>query len=275
MKKEFEYNVENKEFLAIFKLFSSSLFARKQRYLYICKDTPYECYYSTMLPESIMFNKPTIDDVVHKVVSKKYNVFKLFEQYLPFEKLNTNWFCINLLETATLIRENITKDKIFSTTVSNDDNTQIGSIKIRKVDKEDTEVFVPVLHQIGGADISLLSDTVASITTWVDNQLNIFVNKLDTLAVMKGDINYIKFINCVYPNGTHVATGVNIPRIDGFSTVSVSEYVKKQNIGHVEDKPLQLVVGQFGNIVRMYYKYIDDSVEVISTHPAAFFYSKI
>jgi len=259
------YNIEDKDFLKYFKLYFSSLFARKQRFLYSYNNNPFTAIYSTLNIESLLIQRPTIEDTIHKVNSKDISFIESINVYLPLNKLNeAHGYCVNIFELQELIRFYKTKDEISKHLILSECGTFLYVKKERKIKKVPTILDFPVIYKISNIENDFFNDLIDSFKNdYKENKKNEWMSlNVDYINFVKSDINFL-------PVNIENYKSVNIPFLDGFNALSISEFGKKRN-----DTDIKLFIKIVGNILRYYYVYKDQTIEVLSIPIMGYFYLK-
>ena len=151
---------------------------------------------------------------------------------------------------------------------NNRDKTYVYVVRNRKINKIPTDIKVPVFYHITDGELHQANDYIETVTRWVDMAPQKAELGLDPAHIVKSGANLIEVVGVIYGREAGADEMIRIPFVDGFSSLSISEYVKKQN----DDQSIRMVVGKNQLVVRVYYTYKTDSLTALSVHPAAFFY---
>jgi hypothetical protein len=259
------YDVNDKQFQKIFKAYISSLFARRQPFLYFSKDSC-DVVYTTIDPDVLVINRPTIDDIINKITFKSINIYEMLNLYLPLELLTTKYYCVNIREVMEVIRKYITKDEI-TKQLHLRNNSKFVQLKNRKLGGDDIIAEVPCVYAISSPEIRFIDDIINTLTGWLNNVDN-HIKQIEFNMINKSGINFLDLSYSVIDPKTS-CVGFKIPFIDGLSSVSIGEYANKK-----DNNVLKIKIGKSGNVVRCAYLYTDDEIELLSIQPSMFYYSK-
>lgn len=258
--------------LDLLKAYLSSLFARRQKYLWIdSAGAATTWYYSTIgteMPDGqkkagkqqtmvpIFAYKPGIDDFIHRVEFTDWTVPELFFTLIPCISRKT--VCINIAELLVLINK-----KLLDTLEVHEDRATIEKVVAKKDPVTTTVIYftdkITMEFLIGQCD--------GIINRVMDNEACVKVPISDVSVIKRTEISFLTiFLNSpVDPTKTST---LNFPVCDGCALVSVPEFSKKvpgdfELSVHVAFNMLALqVVPEFKNA----------SVTVLSVQPFALWF---
>jgi len=263
---EFAYDETNKEFVKRYKMFFSSLFARKMKYIYLDVENPTSAIYTTISAEELLIGKPSIDDAIHRVDTDE-DLVKLLDTCLPFELMESRYYCVDLSELADLKRKHETVDTRKANInlymeVGDDSNICISKTKIKKIDKVPTPLEHPIYYMVDSLHIEYLNTMIDTVVDWVNKSPHMEEISLVPKDLHKSEINYTN-------TDVHMIDGfkgIRLPLFDGFNSVSSCEFGKKQDNGS-----LNVMIGVTGTILRAVYRFTCPLVKVISVQPTSLF----
>jgi hypothetical protein len=260
---DLKYDIDDKPFKKLWKQYFSSLFCRKQRYIYMFNDTPNRAVYSTLEPSELLIVRPTIEDTIHSVDQKNIDFIKMLSVYLPIDKLGDTRGCaVNIFEVQALIREHKDKKGITEVLHISDCGTYLYVNKTRKVKKVDTVVQFPVVFKMSHIERDYIEDMFNSFIDLYGNPNSWVKHEVDWTPFIKSNVNILEFDFTGYKP-------FKLPQFEGITSVSISEFVKKQ-----KDAKLYINIGIVGGVVRFYYTY-EDAMNTVSSFPIlSFIYIK-
>ncbi len=254
---------DQKEFDKIAKIFMSSILARKHRHVYLSRSNPYRMICSTISPEELFAQIPTIDDVIHIIDTNGHNVIDFWNTQLPFT--GHDRFCINISGMKG-IRKKCKNDKEIITAewLTEPETKMRHYIKEVKQGSRIKLEVRPVIWEISEHYFAELENLLMAKVKFVEGSKHNMSFSLQQGLSARSEFGLVSISQ---PNG--FGSGISLPFVDGFNTVSLCEYLKR-----VKHDSVDLRVGQTGNIVEYYCKCEDDFATTLSTIPAAYFYAE-
>jgi len=264
-----------KEDLDVLRLFLSSLFARRQKYLWIDSTDPLNVYFSTMghkMPIGkkngkkeapmvpVYMYKPTVDDFVHKVAFKNEDFVTTLMRIFPF--CLTGRSCINISELSTTVNKGLLDSFKYS-----DDEKKVFITKtVKGKPPVDKLVAIKVSDHLIGA---IKNNYAVFHRNVLCNENVSFVPVNNVLAtgtrLSRVEIDFSKLpkINSDYL--------LKIPIYEGLTSISKSEYVKKSK----QCGTTNICVAPNKKSVGLVIIYEDDLIKVESVQPVSLWFPKI
>jgi len=248
-----------------------SLCRRQNEYIYIVNGI---CYYTTMEENDIIHYDTTIKHrPIHKVSFKDPEFMNaLYSVFPAFEKNN---ICLMSKRLATVINKYA---DIRDIKISIENN--LFYIKdVRTVNtKQGFKVLTPKEHpkDVVIRDIEIGRAISEHIQFSIDNQIeaqdgrHIVAKKIDSAAFKKSETSFLHFKDGeIETLDKETSISIKIPLWDGETTISVTEYLKKQKFKDEPQIIAELIVANKTIQLRM--KVLTDKFNVVSLHHRRWF----
>lgn len=260
-------SISNQE-LELLKAYLSSLFARRQKYLWI--DSVGEAttwYFSTIgteMPDGqkkpgmpqptvpIFAYKPSIDDFIHKVEFTDLTVPGFLYTILPC--IHGKTVCIVLSNLLATINK-----KLLDTLVIDEYSAELPS-----EDKSSTTI-VHFTDKITMGFLIGQCDGVLCRVIGVDHSFELPIT--NPKVIKRGDVSFVE-IPLSHPSDPSLSGKLRLPLLEGCSVISTSEFLKK-----VPGEYRLVIHAAFDMLaLRAVPDFITDSIRVLSVQPSAIWF---
>lgn len=264
-----------KEERDVLKLVLSSLFARKQKYLWINSSDSKTVYFSTIGHEMplgkktgnkhppmgpVYAYKPTVDDFVHRVSFKDGIFTNAMRKAFPFCILGTT--CINLQEFTTVLNKDL-----LDTLLPDKSDT---SVDIEKHVKNRPSIVVNVATKVGKHFYNVIANyyTTFKRNVLCNENVSVVADGVTSKAGSRLTHVEIDFSKLSKITSDYL---LKIPIYEGLTSISQAEYTKRskrQGTTTIYLAPNKKAVG-------LVIIYEDDFVKVESIQPVSLWFPKI
>lgn len=213
-----EVTLSKKE-LDFLKFHISSLFSRKQKFLYIDVDDINTWYFTNIPPAKgyvkdqvgIFIHQNNIDSYYHKVVIKDQTIIDLLVTILP--EVQKKSVCIVIADFTALLNK-----KKFHTVVKKNNKLCYDKNHGSKV------VSAPVVGFVDSIMVQHINNIIMDMINLIENSSTVSETIIDKDKIHKSEV-------CLYPISITIPEGneyeVKVPLCDGFNIVSRNEYMKR------------------------------------------------
>lgn len=266
----------NKDERNVLRLILSSLFARRQKYLWMSSKNTDVVYFSTMgsiMPFGkktgkktppmgpVYMYKPTVDDFVHKVTFKNDSFTNALKNVFPYCKIGNT--CITVVDFNSTLNKGLLDNLIYT----NDDTE---TVLYEKEVKNRPTVKNLVATKVGDHMFGIISNYYANFERNVLCNENVSVVSDDVVHSTGSNLSYVEIDFGKLPkiNSDYL---LKIPICEGLNSICKSEYCKRSKLEGTTNIHLAPNKQAVGLVI----VYEDDFVKVESVQPVSLWFPKM